>query len=228
MKIAVLLCGQARFFRKGYPSIQEHILNVYNPDIYIHTWTSPTNTFSAAPWNNLGTLTITPTDLEEYIQLYKPVRYKIEETLENIPLRRSYERTSSPQTRYNYYCYLYSLRECFKLVEISYDMFIVLRSDVVIYRMPTLRPSFFHIWNRFPARKDVLEAMVCAVPGNKIEIFVSLIDKLETYYDSGYAFNYEEMTHAHFTECKLYQQTLLFSKNAFEWGYIRNFRIQRM
>lgn len=228
MKIAVLLCGQARFFRQGYPSIREHILNVYKPDIYIHTWTSPTSTFSAAPWNNLGNLTITSDDLDEYIQLYNPVRYKIDETLVDVPLRKSYERTSSPQTRYNYYCYLYSLRECLKLVEAEYDMFIVLRSDVVIYRIPRLQPSFLHIWNRLPARKDVLEAMVCAVPGCKIHLFVSLIDKLELYYDKGYAFNYEEMTHAHFAECNLYPQTLLFGRNAFEWGYIRNSRIERM
>jgi len=36
MNIALLICGQARFFKDGYKSIKESIINKYNPDIYIH------------------------------------------------------------------------------------------------------------------------------------------------------------------------------------------------
>lgn len=228
MKVAVLLCGQARFFRQGFESIRKHVLDVYNPDIYIHTWKSETNTFEAAPWNHLGQLMITDNDLREYIQLYSPKRWRIDYVLKNIPLRESYTRTSSPETRYNYYSYLYSLRSCYELVQEQYDMFLILRSDVILFRMPTLIPNKIHIWDRLPQRKNVLEAMVCVVPQEYIDVFTRLIFKLEEYYDKGYDFNYEEMTHAHFQESGFYSYTLRLPTSAMEWGYYRGNRIERM
>lgn len=228
MKVAVLLCGQARFFREGYESIRKHILDVYDPDVYIHTWRSKTNTFEAAPWNRLGSITITDNDIREYIRLYRPKRWRIDNTLTNVPLRGSYSRTSSPQTPYNYYSYLYSLRACHELVQTSYDIFIILRSDVKLFRMPTLIPHKIHIWDRLPNRDNVLEAMVCAVPCEYIDTFTRLVFKLEEYYDKGYYFNYEEMTHAHFQETELYTHTLRLPASEMEWGYHRGNRIERM
>lgn len=38
MKIALCLSGHLRTFEKTYSSLYKNILNVYNPDIFIHTW----------------------------------------------------------------------------------------------------------------------------------------------------------------------------------------------
>lgn len=228
MRVALLLCGQARWFRQGYPSIRTHILDVYHPDVYIHTWSSPTDTFESAPWNKLGTLRISAEDIAEYIRLYAPKRSRVDPVLTEIPLRPVYERTSAPETRVNYYSYLVSLKRCADLVTEPYDMVIIARSDIHIYAFPRLQTGWIHIWDRLPTRVDVLEAMVCVVPGFRLPLFTSLVDRLDTYYDKGYAMNYEEMTHAHFQEQDLYRHTLRLSHHQFEWGYIRGTRIERM
>jgi hypothetical protein len=228
MRVALLLCGQARWFRDGYPSIRAHVLDVYQPDVYIHTWSSPTDTFTAAPWNKLGILRISTEDIAEYIRLYAPKRSRVDPVLSDIPLRPVYARTSAPDTRTNYYSYLISLKRCAELVTEPYDMVIIARSDIHLYAFPRLQEGWIHVWDRLPTRPNVLEAMVCAVPGPRLSLFVSLPDHLEAYYDKGYDMNYEEMTHAHFQEQNLYPMTLRLSHDQFEWGYFRGTRIERM
>lgn len=232
-RVAVLLCGQARFFRECYANIKSNIIDKYNPDVYIHTWKYENGMTTAAPWNNLGYIQITDNDIQNYISLYSSKKHKIESSLNptESPLKREvYERTSSPKTKYNYYSYLYSLNQCFKLVENvnDYDIFIILRTDVVIYKFPDVDINYIQIWNRLPTRNDVLESMVCTVPSQYIQLFVSLVHKLDEYYDKGYAFNYEEMTHAHFKESNLYSVSNLLNKDQFEWGYFRRTYIERM
>lgn len=232
-KVAVLLCGQARFFHECYNNIKSNILDVYLPDVYIHTWKYENNQTTSAPWNNLGIIYITDDDICNYIELYKPKRHKVEKALEDKDLnllRQEYKHTSSPKTKYNYYSYLYSLNECLKLVDTikDYDTFIILRSDVIIYNFPTPDTKYIQLWNRLADRTDVLEAMVYTVPRDYINTFVSLVNKLDEYYDKGYYFNYEEMTHAHFKETNLYSVTKLLSKHQFEWGYFRKTHIERM
>jgi hypothetical protein len=222
-RTAVLLCGQARFFKEGYTSIKKHVLDVYDPDVFIHTWSSPNATFESSPWTNLTT-NITDTDLQEYIALYNPVAHKIDSVLDpaEIPLRESYERTSAPQTRVNYYSYLYSLRECARLLPRDYDNVIVLRSDMDIRAFPKkMTPDKIHIWDRLSPRTDVLETMGCIVPGKFLTTFVSGIDKLDEYYDKGYAFNFEEMTHAHMEESGLYSHVLRVPTSQMQWGFFR-------
>lgn len=228
MKIAILLCGQARYFRQGYESIRAHILNAYQPDVYIHTWASPTHTFEAAPWNKLGAITITDSDIREYIALYNPVRCKVDLALEHLDPVPDLSRTSAPQTRYNFTSYATSLKRCFALVDKPYDAFIILRSDAVIINFP--RPSHTHIqvWDRLKPRQDVLDVIVCSVPAKYIGTYVSLVDWLDAYYEMGYVYNYEELYHAHFKERGLYEVTEKLPKSRFEWGYIRGSRIERM
>jgi len=41
MKIALILSGQFRDAKKCYSSVKENILDRYNPDVFISTWTNP-------------------------------------------------------------------------------------------------------------------------------------------------------------------------------------------
>ena len=38
MKVALCLSGQMRGYLKAYPSVKKNIIDVFNPDIFIHTW----------------------------------------------------------------------------------------------------------------------------------------------------------------------------------------------
>ena len=230
MKIALLLCGQARFFKDGYKSIKEKIIDIYNPDIYIHTWKYKNNYAYSAPWNYLGKIKIDENDINEYIDLYKPKNYKIEKSLETTPLKNNYERTSSKYTKYNFYSYLYSLKECYNLIEnkSDYDIYIIVRCDVIIYNFPEPNLEYIQLWNRFPDREEVLETMIVSIPYKFIDIYLELINNLDNYYEKGYSFNYEEMTHAHFKEQNLYINTLKLNREKFEWGYFRNNKVENI
>jgi len=237
MNYALLLVGQARFFEKGYNTIKKFILDEYNPDIFIHTWSYKDNKTKAAPWNDLGDIIITKEHIADYINLYNPLYYEIEDSLDKdlIPLKKSYERTSHPDTRYNFYSYLYSLHKCYELTKKSnksYNFYIIVRSDVLIFNFPKknkIEINKFIIWNRLPHRKDgVLETMISIIPNIYIESYCDLHKRIDEYYDKGYSFNYEELTYAHFNENNFLKDSLLLPKEDFNWGYFRNDRIERM
>ena len=229
MPTAVILCGQARFFRDTYQSIKNTILDVYTPDVYIHTWKHSNDIAYSAPWNRFGDIKISENDINDYIALYNPVKYNVQSELTNaeidLALKKDiYKNTSSPETKYNYYSYLYSLRQCYRLIDSpeKYDSFIVLRSDAYMYTFPEPSKIKIQVWNRLPNRTDgVIEAMVCIVPKQYMVTFVNIIDKLDDYYDKGYKFNYEEMTYAHLKETHLYDYIELLPTKDFEFGLQR-------
>jgi hypothetical protein len=230
MKIALLLCGQARYFKDGYKSIKENIIDKYNPDIFIHTWRYKNKYAYSAPWNNLGKIKIDLDDINEYIELYKPKKYMIENSLETIPLTKDYIKTSSKYTKYNFYSYLYSLNKCYNLIEnkSDYNIYIIVRSDVIIYNFPEPNLDYIQIWNRFPYREEVIDTMIVNIPYKFIDIYIDLINNLDIYYEKGYSFNYEEMMHAHFKENNLYNNTLKLNETIFKWGYFRNNTIENI
>jgi hypothetical protein len=230
MKIALLICGQSRFFKKGYESIKEKIIDQYNPDIYIHTWKYKNNYAYSSQWNNLGKIKIDENDINEYIELYKPIKYKIENSLDSIPLTRNYEKTSSKYTKYNFYSYLYSLNQCYNLIENKqdYNIYIIIRSDVMIYNFPKPNLEYIQFWNRLPDRDEVIDTVMVNIPNKFIDIYLDIINNLDIYYDKGYAFNYEELMHAHFYEQQLYKYTLKLNRDEFEWGLFRNEHIENM
>ena len=226
MRVAVLLCGQARYFREGYENIRKHILAVYHPDVYIHTWSSRDNTFEAAPWNNLGPIQITDRDIEEYIRLYAPVRSQVDPALP--PIDPAPTRTSAPQTRTNFMSYATSLQRCYGLVDRPYDVFFILRCDAIPVVIPPLSMTHILVWDRLAPRTDVLDVIVCSVPARYMGTYASLVHYLDTYYAMGYHFNYEELYHAHFLEQRLYDAVRRLPRSEFEWQYIRGTKIERM
>lgn len=227
MKIGVLLCGQARYFRETYDSIRKQILEVYHPDLYIHTWSSTDDTFEAAPWNKLGPIRITKEDIAEYIRLYNPIKYQVDQSISALEPADP-GRTSAPQTRTNFTSYATSLKRCYSLVDKPYDAFIVLRSDAIPVVFPPPSQTHILVWDRLAPRNDVLDVIVCSVPSRYMDVYASLVEFLDTYYRKGYSFNYEELYHAHFTEQGLYSVTLRLPKVKFEWQYVRGTSIEKM
>jgi hypothetical protein len=235
MNFALLIVGQARYFDKGYESIKKNIIDVYNPDIFIHTWKYENNIAHAAPWNNLGDIVITDKHIYNYINLYKPCYFEIEKSLNSdlLPIEKTYTRTSHPNTRYNFYSYLYSLNKCYQLSKKTgktYDYYIIVRSDVLIRYFPKIndiRPNYFILWNRFHMKKEeALDTMICFVPFSYINDYANFYLRLDEYYNKGYLFNYEQLMYAHFFENNFLKNTIMLDNNKFSWGYFRNNNIE--
>lgn len=228
MKIALLICGQARFFREGNETIK-NIVDTYKPDIFIHTWKSKDNTFESAQRLQIN---ISENDLAEYISLYNPKKYEIEEQLTDEFIdsrlqRLEYPRTSHPRTKYNFFSYLYSLEKSFKLVEKQeqYDLFIVLRSDAYIHAFPDLNQldtSKIMIYDRLWHRSDVIDTIVSMIPREYISIYTEFVNHLDDYYSKGYYFNYEEMMLAHIKESDLLDRLLRLKGDQFCFGVWRS------
>jgi len=234
-RICLMICGQARFFEKGYESIKKYIIDKYNPDVYIHTWSHPSEKAHTSPWNNLGSISITSSDIERYIKIYSPKKYKIQEELtkseiDSVLGDQLYIRTSHPQTKYNLYSYLYSVKECYNLIEIPniYDCFIILRCDLEIYKFPNPSKTHINLWDRLYPRNDVIDLAWGSIPRIYINTYISIIDKLNNYYEKGYFFNYEELCYAHLKETGLLNICNRFDRTQFEIGIHRRDKIERM
>ena len=76
MKIALCFTGQARSFQKGFEYYKKNLLDVYDVDVYIHTWQ-----FDGE---------------KELENLYKPLRMLTEETLV-VDADTKYTNTPNPQ-----------------------------------------------------------------------------------------------------------------------------------
>jgi len=70
MKIAIQIAANPRSFKRSYPSFKKNIIDTLNPDIFIHTWRLHGNERPEV---------ITDGTCEEYIDLYKPNSWEIED-----------------------------------------------------------------------------------------------------------------------------------------------------
>ena len=69
-KVAVLLAANPRSFKRNYSYFEKNILETLNPDVFIHTW--------RLHGNERPDVT-TDGSCEEYINLYKPKSWEIED-----------------------------------------------------------------------------------------------------------------------------------------------------
>jgi len=147
MKIAIVICGQPRFFEGStYESYKKYLLDKYDCDIYAHFWFSddPTTKFITAPWSGLGTMVFPSDTLDRFSKLYSPKKIAYDPPLEY--------NESTPIIRYIIPSKCTSLQRAYSLIENieSYDFIVYTRSDNVIIRMPeltTLDRSKIHLFS---------------------------------------------------------------------------------
>lgn len=81
MKVAICFSGQVRFFKKSFDLIKKNLLDIYKPDVFIHTWYSCAYEDKQFESTNCkisqGAYKIQ--DIVECIKLYAPVSTLIEE-----------------------------------------------------------------------------------------------------------------------------------------------------
>ena len=118
MKIAIQLAANPRSFKRTYPNFIKNIVDTLNPDIFIHTWRLHGNERPDV---------ITDGSCEEYIELYKPKAWEIEDLYYNYqPL----------QTMIPHFTSKYKVNEIRKKYQqennIKYDLIICARPDIRI------------------------------------------------------------------------------------------------
>lgn len=74
MKLAVCLSGQPRLFKKGFKSLNEHILSKYDCDVFIFTWDNKIGNIK----KNQSFRHDDEGSLGEYLKLYNPKSSEIE------------------------------------------------------------------------------------------------------------------------------------------------------
>jgi hypothetical protein len=70
-KVALCLSGQPRFIRENYPNIKEHILDIVDTDVFIHTWTSIDRVDGSIQ-------KFSKEEIKDKISVYKPLAYEID------------------------------------------------------------------------------------------------------------------------------------------------------
>lgn len=112
MKIALCFSGQLRSFEKGYEYYKRNLLDHYDVDVYIHSWT---------PGN------------PEIVKLYNPKNVLFSTPLlENV--NNKYTNTPNPQKfpPNNTYSMLYSMYMVSKMLKTKYDWVIKSRTDYAL------------------------------------------------------------------------------------------------
>ena len=123
MKIAIQLAANPRSFKRCYESFVNNILEPLNPDIFIHTWRLHGNERPDVK---------TDGSCEEYIELYKPNSFIIDDLVYN------YEPLNTMVPHFTSRYKVNELRKQYqKQYNIIYDIIIMGRPDVRLINPPT-------------------------------------------------------------------------------------------
>ena len=111
MKIALCFAGQSRALEEGYEYYKRNLLDHYDVDVYVHSWSKK----------------------DEIISLYNPKAILVEQTCEN---EHAYDHVYiSDPVKYpqkNNYRQFYSLYKCSQLIQGEYDWVIRTRTDYAL------------------------------------------------------------------------------------------------
>lgn len=162
MKVAVILTGHMRSWEQVFPNFKEKIIDRYNPDVFIHTysdegWWTPgdkvteTGVFDESPDIDVGAI----------IKQYQPKDIRLEDwnksLSEDIPsLNKHFEERGKNYPNFahkprNILSMFYKLSAGVNLMNtyaalngIQYDLVIRMRPDMIIDDLPDFEPNTFY------------------------------------------------------------------------------------
>lgn len=163
MRTALCLSGQLRTFNLCYPSLKKHILDIYFPDIFIHTWNTQGNV-SLKRNNKEDTTTHKENiDVEQLISLLNPKLMTISPYHNN--MFDSLNNVSKPKKLYGIYHenkgmipMFYSIHQCNELKK-QYEKKHNKTYDMVIRCRPDLEYLNYipqHIINSYKKNKETI------------------------------------------------------------------------
>ena len=138
MKVALLLTGHMRCWQQVFPNTKQHLLDKYNPDIFIHTWDSE------AYWDPHSQKGVTEggpkLDVEAIRETYNPVHMVVDhyENFEQNFEERAKQFTTFYHVPKNQISMWYKVGRGMTMIEdymmfsgVTYDLIIRLRPDLV-------------------------------------------------------------------------------------------------
>ena len=138
MKVALLLTGHMRCWQQVFPNTKQHLLDKYNPDIFIHTWDSE------AYWDPHSQKGVTEggpkLDVEAIKETYNPVHMVVDhyENFEQNFEERAKQFTTFYHVPKNQISMWYKVGRGMTMIEdymmfsgVTYDLIIRLRPDLV-------------------------------------------------------------------------------------------------
>jgi hypothetical protein len=161
-KVAVVLTGHMRSWEQVFPNFKEKVLDRYNPDVFIHTWSdegwwtpgdkvTETGVFDDSPEINIGAI----------IQSYQPVEIRVEDwnksLIDDIPTfnelfeMRGQQYTNFAHKPRNILSMFYKLTAGINLMNdyaaktgTKYDLVIRMRPDMIIDDLPDFEINKFY------------------------------------------------------------------------------------
>lgn len=182
MKIALCFCGQARSFEKGFEYYKRNLLDLYDVDVYIHSWTLP----------NGG---------NDLLELFKPKGYIFEDRLVgNYNEKYTHTFDASRWPPFATYSGFYSMYKVNKLIDGQYDWVIKSRTDYALNgRIPFEHwdNSKLYIPNcRMVPTRDFGNDQFAFSSQENMNKYMTTYEHLDDYYNSGVMFNGEDMMRA--------------------------------
>lgn len=222
MKTAVLISGQIRDAKSCYENLLEKIINPYNADVFIDTW-SPYNSVPDGRDEIIeNTLTI-----DEICKIFKPKLINVEEfndntfvaivkelysTLDYPTIRNAYDGSSAWETRFEAPTFMHykiwrvnQLRLQYENVaQFKYDCIIRTRFDLQYDEFPIIQPenNKIYIPNGGDYRGGVSD-LTALGNDDAINKYCSLFANYDNYIDNKIGLHAESLLRIHLHLCKL-------------------------
>lgn len=221
IKIALVFYGQPRISNiNSYNSIKKYFLDVYDCDVYIHTWWSKEDyinrkEYMKSPWSNSTDLKVKDNVDDILQEMYKPKVLKCEKIKDFMEVSNKLKLISNA---YNYISQMYTINEASKLIENyeKYDFIIKLRLDIIIYKMPKLEDldkNRTYVIDTHVGR-EVFNDNIWILSIKHFKLF-NMFDYKEKYYEEIHTINIEEILCHHAKKLDIYKDIIKIPENIF-------------
>ena len=190
LKVALILTGFMRNWDFNYPFIKKEILDTYDPDVYISSYTY--SQFYTHPENKSSDV---PIDIEKVVDTYKPTKYLFRDNETCPPFRFKLEgkemlgRPYSLRQIWGWYTNYLALDLCD--VD-NYDYIIKLRTDIALrnFRLDKKYPFVIPAWKIHPGpcepQDSVIDYFAYGTP-KYMKKYLELYTKMQEMHQSGIA-----------------------------------------
>jgi hypothetical protein len=196
MKIALCFSGEARSFKQGYEYYKRNLLDRYEIDVYIHSWSFENQ--------------------NELLELYSPKAYIFDNKPEIVGYNDRYPRTPEPQNRppWNAFCMFYSMYRSSVMIRDKYDWVIKSRTDYALntqINFEELDNSKLYIPNcRMVPERDFGNDQFAFSSQDNMLKYMSTYKYIDEYYDDGTVYIGENMVQANLRKHGLCGENLVY------------------
>jgi hypothetical protein len=221
IRIALVFYGQPRISNiDSYNSIKEHLLDVYDCDVYIHTWWSKDDymnrkEYMKSPWSQAKDLKVKD-NIDEILQnIYKPKVLKCEKIKDFMEVSNKLKQVPNA---YNSISQMYTINESSKLIENyeQYDFIIKLRLDIILYKIPKLEEldkNKTYVIDTHVGR-EVFNDNIWILSIKHFDLF-NMYDFKDQYYEEIGTINMEEILCHHAKKLDIYKEIIKIPENIF-------------